>query len=84
MSVEIKIKELITKIAKQSKPDEISKETFLKEDLLIDSINIISLMIELEEYFNIVIEDHEITEEHFKTVGSLYHLIESKISREAK
>ena len=44
-----------------------------------DSMAVVTLVGELEEHFDIVVEDEDITAEVFETVGTLVALIEQKV-----
>jgi acyl carrier protein len=61
----------------------IEKETNVNfvEKLNIDSVDVVEIVVDVEQEFNITIEDKEI--ETFKTFEDMYNLIEAKI-KEAK
>ena len=63
-------------IAKQLKADEatITADTRLVEDLKADSANVMVMIMDLEDNFNIMVEDTAITE--LKTVGDVVNYIE--------
>ena len=59
----------------------------LKSDTLLlgnlpelDSMAIVSVITALEENFDIVVDDEDISAEHFQSVGSLVALIEDKLN----
>lgn len=46
-----------------------------------DSMAVVSVVLALEEHFNIVIEEDEVSAETFETVGSLARLVDSKLAQ---
>jgi len=76
--VEDKVKELI---AEQLKIDAatISKEQRLVEDLRADSANVMMLIMDLEQVFDVVVEDEML--EEIKTVGDVIAAVERIQSR---
>lgn len=58
------------------KPETISLETRLREDLNVDSLDAVELIMTLEDKFGITIADSEATA--LKTVGDIVKYIESK------
>ncbi len=73
--------ELVTHLVEASDEEitaeEVTTETLLREDLDLGSLQAITLVMDLEENFGIVVEDEEL--ENLETVGDLYDLIESKL-----
>jgi len=65
-------------IAKQLKLDvaTITPESRLVEDLKADSANVMVMIMDLEDQFNITVDDTAIN--HLKTVGDVVKYIESK------
>ena len=60
--------------------DSFDAETQLFESLIeLDSMAIVTVLVGLEEQFDIVIEDDEIDEETFETLGSLTRFVEEKL-----
>ena len=57
----------------------ITPETSLREDLDLSSLLAVTLVMDLEDEFDIVVEDEEI--EGLVTVGDIYNLIEGKKSQ---
>ncbi|MEJ2542018.1 MAG: acyl carrier protein [Gemmatimonadota bacterium] len=57
--------------------DSIKPDTLLREDLEIDSLLAANLAFELEDTFEILIEEEEMTD--VRTVGDLARLIEAKV-----
>ena len=58
-------------------PESVTPETSLREDLDLGSLQAITLVMDLEENFGIVVEDEEL--EGLETVGDLDNLIQSKL-----
>lgn len=58
--------------------DQITPNARLKEDLDIDSLSAVELVLELEEAFDVKIEDDELA--NFKTVQDIIDAVESKRS----
>ena len=52
-----------------------NNETKLFIELGIDSIKIMEIIISLEDYFQVVIDDNELVEENFVSVQSICELI---------
>jgi acyl carrier protein len=79
MNIEKRLKELIAKIARQDvNPDSINEETILTKCLGYDSIQIIELIVELENEFNIEIEDDDLEIENLTVYGKLYDMVKRK------
>ena len=53
----------------------LNNETKLFIELGIDSIKIMEIIISLEDYFQVVIDDNELVEENFVSVQSICELI---------
>lgn len=58
--------------------EQVTPTTSLREDLDLGSLQAITLVMDLEEHFGIVVEDEEL--EALETVGDLHDLIGSKMS----
>ncbi len=56
--------------------DKITKESLLKEDLNLDSLDLVELVIEFEEEFNIEIENEDV--ESIKSINDIIVFIENK------
>lgn len=67
-----------TLIAKQLKvaPEKVTREARLVEDLGADSANVMVLIMDLEDQFNMQVEDSAITE--LKTVGDVVDYIQTR------
>lgn len=71
--------EVISNIIKELNPDQktaISANMKLIDDLGFDSINMLQLILELEEKFNISLSDDDLDIDNFKSVKSITTLIE--------
>jgi len=58
-------------------PDLITEETDIMADLSADSLDVVEMIVELENEFNITIDDEEVAS--FKTVGDMVSYVESHI-----
>ena len=71
------MKEKVNEILKEkSFCDEITSELKLREDLGLDSLNMVELMVELEDKFNIEIEESDLDPAALQTVSQIYDLVE--------
>lgn len=71
------MKEKVNEILKEkSFCDEITFELKLREDLGLDSLNMVELMVELEDKFNIEIEESDLDPAALQTVSQIYDLVE--------
>lgn len=71
------MKEKVNEILKEkSFCDEITSELKLREDLGLDSLNMVELMVELEDKFNIEIEEGDLDPAALQTVSRIYDLVE--------
>jgi acyl carrier protein len=74
MSIEQEIMEVVAKRLKWNEND-LSLESNLKEDLKADSIDSVEVLFEIEEMYDIVIED-ELAED-INTVGDIVNVVNS-------
>ena len=58
--------------------EQVTPETNLREDLDLGSLQAVSLVMDLEDEFGMVVEDEEL--EGLETVGNIHKLIERKIT----
>ena len=58
-------------------PDLITEETDIMADLSADSLDVVEMIVELENEFNLTIDDEEVA--GFKTVGDMVAYVESHI-----
>ncbi len=83
-NIKDKIKEII--IAKSEvnmNPNEIGDTDYLLfGGLNLDSIITIEILVALEEEYNIVFEDHELTEENMTSVNVIANIIEEKLKKQ--
>ena len=71
------MKEKVNEILKEkSFCDEITYDLNLREDLGLDSLNMVELMVELEDKFNIEIEESDLDPAALQTVSQIYDLVE--------
>lgn len=71
------MKEKVNEILKEkSFCDEITYDLNLREDLGLDSLNMVELMVELEDKFNIEIEESDLDPAVLQTVSQIYALVE--------
>lgn len=76
METNSRVKEVFVKTFDSiNKEDEIVDSTDLRDDLGLDSLDIIDLHINLEDEFNVVIDDNK--SEHWKTFGDVVKTINS-------
>ena len=54
----------------------VSNKTKIKEDLNLDSLVIMKIVIDIEDYFNITFDPHDF--DHIETLGHLVSLVEKK------
>lgn len=56
-------------------PESLTAETSFKDDLNVDSLDVVEIVMALEEFFDIEIDDDEVLK--FNTVGDVVRYIES-------
>ena len=80
LSPDIRLK-LLERLSKASEnalsPEEISDTTSLREDLKLDSLELVTLVFDLQDELGVVIEDEELP--LIITVGNLLQIVETKI-----
>lgn len=70
------MKERIDAILKEkSFLDEIQPEQKLKDDLGMDSLSVVELIVDLEEAFDVEIDESDLNPEELQTVGQIYELV---------
>ena len=57
------------------KPENLSAQTSFKEDLNVDSLDVVEIVMALEEFFDVEIDDEEVLK--FNTIGDVVKYIES-------
>lgn len=70
------IEHLIAASDEEVKPEDVSDSTQLRDDLDLSSLQAVTLVMDLEDEFGVVIEDEEI--EGLVTVGDVIAIIEAK------
>lgn len=65
----------------QKRRDDISGDQNLIADLLVDSLDAVELIMDLEDEFNLLIQDHEV--ENIRTVNDLISFVDMKMNRES-
>lgn len=71
------MKTLVNEILKEkSFCENIMPDLKLNEDLGLDSLNMVELMVELEELFNIEIDESDLDPAALQTVDQIYALVE--------
>lgn len=71
------MKEIINDILQEkSFCDEVTSDLRLKEDLGLDSLNMVELMVELEERFDFEIDESDLDPAGLQTVEQIYLLVE--------
>lgn len=59
--------------------DDIKPELRLTDDLGLDSLNMVELMVELEERFNIEMDESDLDPTALQTVDKIYSLVEKYV-----
>lgn len=73
------MKERILKILEELRPDvEFEKETKLIDEGILDSFDIVTLVLELNEEFDIDVSVDELVPENFNSVNAMIELVEEK------
>lgn len=71
------MKKLVDEILKEkSFCENIKPEFRLNDDLGLDSLNMVELIVELEERFNIEIDESDLDPAELQTVNQIYSLVE--------
>ncbi|MEZ0373115.1 MAG: acyl carrier protein, partial [Candidatus Sericytochromatia bacterium] len=69
---------VLSLLAELSGSEELQPDTRLKDDLALDSIEIVQLVLRLNTAFGLRIHSAEILPEHFGTVSQLVRFLEGK------
>ena len=70
-------KEMINLILTEKKfSDVITPDMSLSEDLVFDSLILVELIVDLEDRFDIEIDESDLDPGHIKTVGQIYSLVD--------
>lgn len=70
------IEQLIAASDEEIAPESVTDQTSLRDDLDLSSLQAVTLVMDLEDEFGVVIEDEEI--EQLSTVGDVLEIIKSK------
>ncbi len=71
------MKEMINSILAEKKfSDVITPDMSLSEDLGFDSLSLVELIVDLEDRFDIEIDESDLDPGHIKTVGQIYSLVD--------
>jgi acyl carrier protein len=70
---------IVNTIGGDIKPENLTEDFKLIGNIL-DSMAVTNLILSLEEYFNFVFNDDELSAEAFQTVGALVELVEQKLN----
>jgi acyl carrier protein len=70
------IEQLIAASDEEIAPESVTDETSLRDDLDLSSLQAVTLVMDLEDEFDVVIEDEEI--EQLATVGDVLQIVSSK------
>lgn len=81
MSIKERLKSVIYKVM-DSDNRLINDNTNLIDDLNFDSLSMVSLIVEIESEFNIVLDDEDLELELLSNMNTLTHLISEKLGRE--
>lgn len=77
-----KIINLLSSISNTKIIEKIDNSTSLTNDIGFDSIKIIALIVQIEESFNIILDDDDLEFDNLDIVGNLVNLIESKVKND--
>ncbi len=81
--MEQKLKEILTRISTSSySPDDIREDTDLVMDLQYDSVQWITLIVELEEQFSVEFENDLLLMESLQTYGQLRRTLSDMLKKE--
>lgn len=70
-------REMINSILAEKKfSDVITPDMSLSEDLGFDSLSLVELIVDLEDRFDIEIDESDLDPVHIKTVGQIYSLVD--------
>lgn len=73
---------LLSSISNTKIIEKIDNSTSLTNDIGFDSIKIIALIVQIEESFNIILDDDDLEFDNLDIVGNLVNLIESKVKND--
>ena len=74
-------KQLLNRLAKASDSgltsDQITESTSLRDDLKLDSLEMVTLIFDLQDQMGVIVEDEELS--GIASVGDLYRIVEAKL-----
>jgi acyl carrier protein len=76
-SIEKEVKSIVLNIFKNTTASELSLDTDLN-DIGLDSLNAIQLIVQLEETFDITIDDDELLYDNYDTVSKIIEIVNQK------
>ena len=83
--IQTKIRDYLTKnILFVDSGFEYSDDDSFLEQGIIDSVGVMELVLFVEDSFNLVVDDHEVTPENFDSVNKLAYFIQGKQNRDAQ
>ncbi len=71
------VKHLLAAADGSPAPEEITPDSSLREYMALNSLQAVSLMLDLEDEFGIVVEDDELKD--LQTVGDVFRLVRTKV-----
>lgn len=75
------IRSFVVKKFPAARKKEVNDETLLLESRIIDSLGVLDVVTFLEQSFNIVVSDDELTPDNFGTIAAIASFVESKRSQ---
>lgn len=79
MSIKERLYKVITDLSEVDNPI-ITDETNLLDDLSFDSVLVVSMIVEIESEFGIILEDDDLELDTLTNIGPLEKMIRSKVS----
>lgn len=79
MSIKERLYKVITDLSEVDNPI-ITDETNLLDDLSFDSVLVVSMIVEIESEFGIILEDDDLELDNLTNIGPLEKMIRSKVA----
>lgn len=79
MSVEAKVKDILLELSGQ---EEFDNEALLQEDLTLDSLAMVTLLVEIEDTFSIQLDESDMNPFDFETVQNVIDMVKKYIGDE--
>ncbi len=79
MSVEAKVKDILLELSGQ---EEVDNEALLQEDLTLDSLAMVTLLVEIEDTFSIQLDESDMNPFDFETVQNVIDMVKKYIGDE--